>query len=104
MIADIYNTNISTADVTKGATNQNYRVDFKEEGISNTLDAPGSHTMADGVVTDGNGHILGPDGNAITDASGAPVTSKLFDVNECLLVWKEKLCFALVPIGDTVKE
>jgi hypothetical protein len=102
-LADLYNPNKTTTDMIHAASDQAYRCTFKEDGLDTTTEGPGAHAMADAVITDGNGHLIGPDGNVMVGDSGDAVTSPLFDVNECLLVWKEKLCFSLIPVGETAK-
>lgn len=103
MIKDVANSSVTTLDIVHKANNPNtaYTVDSKISGLAATTDTAGSNTLAAGVVTDEEGHVINGDGQLAKDANGNPIKSELFDVDKCLFTYKNKLCFALVPVGET---
>lgn len=107
MLMDVANKSVSPSDMAKKVMDPSltgYEADSKIEGISATTEEPGSHTAALGVVTDDNGHVLDSEGKPIVDKQGDIVESPLFDVDNCLFTYKNKLCLALVPVGKTAEE
>jgi hypothetical protein len=110
MIRDATNPNITAAELHRIASDpalskeRGYVQDSKLDAIDSTTDTAGSNTGAQAVITDGEGHMVDGEGKIVKfhDKNGEELdSSALFDTSDCLLVWKEKLCLSLVPVGDT---